>query len=143
MEPTKGKLTNKDGGQVLKFSMNPNSYQLTRGFDFAVEPRLGHGHPVVAYRSAGAAQLSFSLRFHKDTDKDFSPDDVMKFLKALGTINEATRSAPALEFNMGSFIFTGYASQVTLQVTQFDGQGNTLAMGLDLTLLSTGEPDNA
>lgn len=139
METAKGKLTNKEDGQVLKFSVNPTSYQLTRAFDYAVEPKLGEGHPVVAYRSAGASQLSFHLHFDKDIDRDFNSETILKFLTALGKIHETKASTPALEFNFGSVTFTGYASQVTLQATRFDAQGNPVRLGLDLTLLSSGE----
>jgi hypothetical protein len=142
MQTSRGKLTNKDTGEALKFSLNPVDYRLNRKFDFTVQSCLGQSAPVVAFAGGGASQLSFNLRFDTDVDKDGSPENAAKFLKALNKLDETKRSTPVVEFMLGNFTFLGYVTSYGFQATRFDTQGNVVAAGLELTLISTGEYEN-
>lgn len=141
-ENTKGKLTNKDSGESLAFSMNPTEVKMARGFDLTVEPALGQPAPIVGFRCGGATQLSFQVRFDKDADSACDPTKVETFLKSLNKIKDSTRSAPKLEFQMGKLTFKGYAQSYMCTRHRFDDKGDATSLSLDMTILSTGEYEN-
>ncbi len=139
MQTAKGKLVNKDSGEALNFSLNPTDFRLTRHFDYHVEPCLGQHAPMVAFKSGGASQLSFNLRFDRDADKDCSIKTVHGFLRSLNKVDEDKKSIPQLEFTMGSFRFLGYPSSVSVLTTRFDDHGEATSLSIDLSLVSSGE----
>ena len=139
MQTAKGKLTNKDSGEALKFSLNPTDFRLSRQFDYHVEPCLGQHAPMVAFRSGGASLLSFQLRFDKDVDKDCNMKNVDSFIRALNKVDENKKSAPHMEFTLGSFRFLGYTTSLNVHTTRFDDHGEPTSLALDLTLISSGE----
>lgn len=141
-ETAKGKLTNKDSNEALAFSLNPTEVKMSRTFDLAMEPCLGAPAPIVSFRCGGATQLSFTVRFDKDADSSCDPAKVETFLKSLNKIKDTTRSAPKLEFTMGSLKFIGFAQTFTTTRHRFDDKGETTSISLDMALVSTGEYEN-
>ncbi len=139
MQTAKGKLTNKDSGDALKFSLNPTDFRLSRNFDFHVEPCLGQNAPMVAFRSGGPSQLSFQLRFDKDVDKDCNMKTVDSFLRGLNKVDETKKSAPHLEFTLGSFRFLGYTTSLSVHTTRFDDHGEATSISIDFSMISSGE----
>jgi len=139
MQTAKGKLTNKDSGDVLKFSLNPTDFRLRRHFDFQVESCLGQHAPMVAFKSGGASQLSFQLRFDKDVDKDCNMKTVDSFVRSLHKVDETKKSAPHLEFTLGSFRFHGYTTVLDVHTSRFDAQGEPVSLSIDITMISSGE----
>ena len=138
MEPTLGKLKNRDTGEELGFVINPTDYRLARTLDYTVEPCLGQAAPVVAYRSGGAAELHFELIFDKDAEPKSDLQKVQTFLNGVNKVQAGTKSVPVLEFNLGTFRFSGYARQYQYHPTRFDAQGNPTSARLALGLLSNG-----
>jgi len=141
-ETAKGKITNKDSGESLPFSLNPTEVKINRAFDLQSEPCLGSATPVVSFRCGGASQLSFLVRFDKDADNACDPAKVETFLKGLNKIKESTRSAPKVEFQFGSLKFVGFVSQYTSVRHRFDDKGEVTSLSLDISILSTGEFEN-
>jgi len=139
VEPTAGKLKNSVSGEELPFAMNPTEYNVTRGFDYAVESCLGQPAPLVAFRSGHAAEISFHLTFDRDIDKNLDLKKVSAFLRALGKVDAATKSVPVVEFTLGSFVFRGYPRQLAFGPYRFDGQGNPTGARIDISLLSNGD----
>lgn len=141
-ETAKGKITNKDSNEALAFSLNPTEVKMGRTFDLQVEPCLGSPAPVVSFRCGGATQLSFSVRFDKDADSACDPAKVETFLKGLNKIKADTRSAPKIEFTLGTLKFTGFAQNYSTVRHRFDDKGEATSISLDLSILSTGEYEN-
>jgi hypothetical protein len=141
-ENTKGKITNKDSGESLAFSLNPTEVRIARNFDLAIEPCVGAPSPVVAFRCGGAAVLSFQVKFDKDADNQCDPAKVETFLKALNKIKDATRSAPKIEFHLGKLTFMGFVSTFTTVRHRFDDKGDATSLSLDMSVVSTGEYEN-
>lgn len=139
MQHTLGKLTNKDGGGSLDFSMNPSELKISRHFDFGVEGCLGQAAPVVSFKSAQPTQLSFQLRFDKDVEKKSDPQTALKFLKELNQIKSDTLSVPLIEFSLGSLTFRGYISHYQVNATRFDDKGDATSAAIDFTMVSNGE----
>lgn len=138
-EPTAGKLKNMVTGEELPFAMNPTDYAVTRGFDYAVEPCLAQPAPLVAFRSGHAAEMAFHLVFDRDVDKNADLKKVAAFVKKLGEVDSATKSVPAIEFQLGSFVFRGYPRTLSFAPYRFDGQGNPTGAKVDVSLLSNGD----
>jgi len=142
MSAPAGKLTNKDSGEALAFSLNPTEYRLHRQFEVNVESCVGQAAPMVAYRGGGATQLSFSLRYDKDADPKCDPKKIGSFLKGLNKVDEAKKSTPLVEFTMGSFSFVGLVQSVTYLPTRFDDKADVTSAKLDFTLVSNGDYEN-
>jgi hypothetical protein len=140
---TLGKLKNIDGGKELTFSMNPTDFKLSKSYEFLSEPCQGQPAPLIAFKSGGHAHLSFELTFDSDTDKDFKVKDLRSFLDSLNVVHDKNQSVPQLEFNLGSFAFKGYATQVSLHAYRFDGASEIAGAKVAFTLVSTGEYENA
>jgi hypothetical protein len=138
-EPTAGKLKNTVTSEELPFSMNPAEYHLSRGFDYAVEPCLGQPAPLVAFRSGHAAELSFHLIFDRDADRNADPKKAIAFVRALGNVDAASQSVPAVEFQFGGFVFRGYPRQLSIAPYRFDAEGNPTGAKIDVSLLSNGD----
>ncbi len=133
-----GKLTHKDSGKELAFSLNPTAFRLNRAFDYEVEPRLGQPSSLISFRSGGLTQLSCDLIFDKDVDKDCDLPAVEAFTRALNKINTDTKSVSLVEFCMGQFRFSGYVLTFALQLLRFDTQGAATRAGLAIQLVSDG-----
>ncbi|MBI4403749.1 MAG: hypothetical protein HY537_06295 [Deltaproteobacteria bacterium] len=141
MESAKGKLTNKETGNSLVFSINPSEFRLSKGFEFEVQPCLGQSAPLVSFKSGGAGTLTFQLVFDKDADSQCDLKKVTSFLKSLNTIKESTKSVPLVEFSMGSFTYLGYVAKYVADATRFNNQGDPTCVRLDVTLISNAEQE--
>lgn len=139
MNDNKGKITNKDSGDSLPFSIAPIDFKLSRHFDYAVSSCVGQSAPIVGYKAGSAAQLAFQLRFDKDVDKDFNSKDLDGFVKSLNKVDETKKSTPVVEFTMGQFLFKGFVSSYSFSANRFDSKGAITAAALDVTLISNGE----
>lgn len=142
MEPTPGKLKNRDTGEELAFALNPTEYRLARSLEYTVEPCLGQAAPVVAYRSGGAAELGFELVFDQDAEPRGEVKKVQTFLQNLNKVQAGTKSVPLVEFTLGTFTFRGYVRQYTYRPVRFDAQGNATSARLACTVLSNGDYEN-
>lgn len=138
-EPTPGKLTNMVTKEELPFALNPTDYQVNRGFDYAVEPCLGQPAPLVAYRSGHAAEMSVGLLYDRDVDKNTDLKKVAAFVRALGKVDAASKSVPAVEFSYGGFVFRGYPRTIGFAPYRFDAQGNPTGAKVTVSLLSNGD----
>ena len=136
---SKGKITNKDSSESLEFNLNPTSFRLNRQFDFNVEACIGQAASVVAYRSGGNTQLSFQLRFDRDTDGKCDVKGVHTFLKGLNKVDDKKKSVPVVDFSLGSFKFAGFVSTYLYQPTRFDEKAEATSVTVDLTIISNGE----
>ena len=142
MQHTLGKLTNKDGGGTLEFSLNPTDLKLSRSFEYNVEPCLGQASPLVSFKGAQPSSLSFQLKFDKDIDKKSDPKAATEFLKGLNVVKADTMSVPVVEFTLGSLNFRGYVSSYQMNASRFDDKGDAVSVSIDFTLISNGETEN-
>lgn len=138
-EPTAGKLKNLVTNDELAFAMNPTDYQVTRGFDYAVEPCLGQPAPLVAFRSGFAAEMNFSLLYDRDVDKAIDLKKVTAFVRELGKVDPKTKSVPAIEFSYGGFVFRGFPRTLGFAPYRFDAEGHPTGAKLTVSLLSNGD----
>ncbi len=142
MEVTKAKLKNLESGKEIVLAVNPASYELSRSFDFVVEPRLAQAAPLVAFRSGGVAALKIQLIVDQDVPKGTeSLKQTREFLADLPKVYEASASVSAVEFKMGALSFQGFVRSFRWTVKRFDPKGEPTSGVLDLDLIAGSEEE--
>lgn len=144
MEVTKAKLKNLESGKEIVLAVNPSSYELSRNFDFVLEPRLAQSAPLVAFRNGGAAALKLQLLLDQDVPKG---SDALKqareFLTDLPKIYEKTASVSPVEFKMGALSFQGYIRSYRFTAKRFDPKGEPTSAVLDLELIAGADEEGS
>jgi hypothetical protein len=135
------KLLDGEKKTALPFIVNPKEFNVSKAFNYEVEPLLGKSKSVVSYASSSPSRLEVVLTFNDDTTGGAKTkcDDVLDFFKDAATIVKEIKSVPRSKFKMGGFSFEGHIINYHYRPTSFDSGCNIKGLEVHITMISTGE----
>jgi hypothetical protein len=114
---------------------NPTELSLDRGSHYASMPVPGLGMPILQYIRGESDVLHLEL-FLDRTDEGLDVEADIAALKRFVTIDSTLHAPPVVEFEWGSFSFTGVVTSLRQKMTLFAEDGRTVRARLTLSLKS-------
>lgn len=121
--------------QPVSVLFNPTDLSVDRGSHYASMPVPGLAMPILQYIRGESDVLHLEL-FLDRTDEGRDVEADMAALKRFVTIDGTLHAPPVVEFDWGSFGFTGVVTSLRQKMSLFAEDGRTLRARVTLSLKS-------